>query len=139
MKGWLGDRGRGRVFCLYELNWIIWVALRNQVSLLTCSLFYFSATMATAPYNYSYIFKYIIIGKYLWMLCVGTWPVPVLLCFQFVLLPPQSPRVTTLHLLEHFASLISKVLEFMLKADWKPLHGAHKPLSGCIVVFKCCF
>lgn len=29
-----------------------------------CFCLFFSATMATAPYNYSYIFKYIIIGKY---------------------------------------------------------------------------
>lgn len=33
----------------------------NHVKLF--SLFFSSATMATAPYNYSYIFKYIIIGK----------------------------------------------------------------------------
>lgn len=29
-----------------------------------CTSFLFRATMATAPYNYSYIFKYIIIGKW---------------------------------------------------------------------------
>lgn len=38
----------------------------SRVCLLTDRFFFlslFSATMATAPYNYSYIFKYIIIGK----------------------------------------------------------------------------
>lgn len=56
---------------------MFWVALREQESVLTCSVFYFSATMATAPYNYSYIFKYIIIGKYRWaptcVYCVDSW------------------------------------------------------------------
>lgn len=35
-------------------------------------LFVFSATMATAPYNYSYIFKYIIIGKFLKRVCLSS-------------------------------------------------------------------
>ncbi len=33
-------------------------------------LFSFRATMATAPYNYSYIFKYIIIGKWVFPIIV---------------------------------------------------------------------
>lgn len=53
----------GNSVCLYELNWINWID-SEQAAVLMCSIFCFSATMATAPYNYSYIFKYIIIGKY---------------------------------------------------------------------------
>lgn len=136
-------------FCLYELNWINWVALREQISGLTCSIFYFSATMATAPYNYSYIFKYIIIGKYQWALgpacSVWTHEKLWLLSARACATSAPSGHHTSLqlqHLLEHFASLISKVLEFMLKTQvliGKPLHEAHEPLSGCGFVFKCCF
>lgn len=79
MKGQLGGKERETGFvCLYELNWMNWVEFGDQVAVLICSVFCFSATMATAPYNYSYIFKYIIIGKYhgahtcLWR-CVCAW------------------------------------------------------------------
>lgn len=73
MKGYLGGEERGFVW-LYELNWMNWVEFGEQVAVLMCSVFCFSATMATAPYNYSYIFKYIIIGKYHWAhTCLCQW------------------------------------------------------------------
>lgn len=143
-----GERRRWGFFCLYELNWINWVTLREQVSVLTCSIFYFSATMATAPYNYSYIFKYIIIGKYQWAPTCGcsVWiqekPVAVPHCFQSLLVPPQSPHFpTALAFTGAFCTINLKGFRIYVEgtsADGKPLHEAHKPLSGCIFVFKCC-
>lgn len=66
MKGSLWGERKGFLFFSDELNWMNWLEFGEQVLVLMCSVFYFSATMATAPYNYSYIFKYIIIGKYQW-------------------------------------------------------------------------
>lgn len=137
-------------FCLYELKWVNWVLLREQVLVLTCSIFYFSATMATAPYNYSYIFKYIIIGKQqgahscgccVWIhekLCHAAFS----LCLSH-LSSLRSPHCSTASAFTAAFCIINlkgfRIYVEGTSADGKPLHEAHKPQSGCIFVLKCCF
>lgn len=135
--GWGGEEEEGLVcffFCSDELNWMNWLEFGEQVSVLTCSIFYFSATMATAPYNYSYIFKYIIIGKYQWLtlVCVAVW-----IHERPVAVPPQSPQVTTLLCSIYWSILHRQSLEFMLKAQ--VLIGNHcmRLINPCQAVFLC--
>lgn len=69
-EGGCGGRERRREGAVFS-SWLTSAGLAELGSVqisssfdMFCFCLFFSATMATAPYNYSYIFKYIIIGKY---------------------------------------------------------------------------
>lgn len=153
---WKGGWGREEeegLLCLYELNWMIWVTLREQVSVLTCSVFFilvpqWQLHLTTIPTSLSTSLLvstsgltpvYALCGnvRSLW-LCQAAFS----LCLSH-LSPHRSPHFSAaLAFTGAFCIINLKGFRIYVEGtstDWKPLHEAHKPLSGCIFVFKCCF